>query len=80
MQDHCFLQGLVLATVARAGGRGSGTDLSRLPWALWLLAGAPGAAELTPGLVTLRAPFITCLVPAQSLCPPTLCPPGSTKG
>lgn len=36
MQDHCFLQGLVLATMARAGGRGSGTDLSRLPWALWL--------------------------------------------
>lgn len=33
--------------------------------------GVPGAAELTPGLVALRTPFITVLVPAQSLYPPT---------
>lgn len=29
MQDHCLVQGLVFATVAHAGGRSSGSDLSR---------------------------------------------------
>lgn len=75
-----LLQGLVFATVARAGGRGSGIDLSRLPLALWLLAGAPGAVQLTLGLVTLGRPFITCLVPVQTLYSPTLCPCGDGEG